>query len=122
MKIQNKIRYIVFLVAILVGSLCSNTIYAQDEPQQIDVSKMTREEVLNIPYDQLVEMPLDQLLLLADIVGVSLDELYEMILNKDVTSASKKVESSFDSPYHPQCFRLKILINQEQRLLRKHYD
>lgn len=64
----------------------------------LDVSQMTREDVLNIPYDELIDLPLDVLLQLADIVGVSLDELYEMILNKDVTSASKKEESSFESP------------------------
>lgn len=63
-----------------------------------DVSAMTRDEVLAIPYERLIEMPLDQLLQLADIVGVSLDELYEMILNKNIVAASKKEESSFDSP------------------------
>lgn len=71
-------------------------LHAQEAPT--DVRQMTREEVLNIPYDKLIEMPLDQLLKLADIVGVSLEELYEMILNKDVVSASKKAESSFDAP------------------------
>ena len=44
------------------------------------------------------ELPFEDLLKLAEIVGVSLDELYEMILNKDLVSASKKVESSFESP------------------------
>lgn len=64
----------------------------------LDVKNMSREDVLNIPYDQLVDLPLDVLMQLAEIMGVSLDELYEMILNKDVTSASKKEESSFESP------------------------
>lgn len=63
-----------------------------------NVEEMTREEILNIPYDELIDMPLEQLLKLADIVGVSLEELYEMILNKDIVSASKSEETSFESP------------------------
>lgn len=63
-----------------------------------DITKMTREQVLELSYDQLLDLPFDQVLELAKIVGVSLDELYEMLLNKNVTSASKKAESSFNSP------------------------
>ena len=63
-----------------------------------DISEMTKDDVLNLTYDQLLELPFEDLLKLAEIVGVSLDELYEMILNKDIVSASKKMESSFESP------------------------
>jgi iron complex outermembrane recepter protein len=66
--------------------------------QQPDISQMTKEDVLELSYDQLLEMPFEDVLKLADIVGVSLEELYEMLLNKDVVSASKKVESSFEAP------------------------
>ncbi|MBN1597585.1 MAG: TonB-dependent receptor plug domain-containing protein [Bacteroidales bacterium] len=70
--------------------------FAQDVKK--DISEMTKEDVMELTYDELLEMPFEDLLKLAEIVGVSLDELYEMILNKDVVSASKKVESSFESP------------------------
>ncbi len=91
-----KIKYIltfIFTVTLLFQSL---HISAQENKKEI--KDYTREEVLEIPYEQLIEMHLEDLLILADIVGVSLDELYEMILNKDVVSASKKVESSFEAP------------------------
>jgi iron complex outermembrane recepter protein len=73
-----------------------NTVQAQDA--QKPIRDYTREEVLNIPYDKLIELPLEDLLMLADIMGVSLDELYELILNKDLVSASKSKESSFEAP------------------------
>ncbi len=87
------IKAIVFII--LIQSVVVD-LSAQEITKNIE--EMTREEILNIPYDELIELPLDQLLKLADIVGVSLEELYEMILNKDVVSASKKVESSFEAP------------------------
>jgi iron complex outermembrane recepter protein len=76
--------------------LSSQIPFAQDAKK--DITKMTKEDVLEMTYDQLLEMPFEDVLKLAEIVGVSLDELYEMLLNKDVVSASKKVESSFEAP------------------------
>ena len=87
-------KKILFILTILL--LIIQAPFSQELPK--DISKMTKEDVLNLTYDQLLELPFEDLLKLADIVGVSLDELYEMILNKDVVSASKKVESSFESP------------------------
>lgn len=66
--------------------------------QQIDVNSMTKDDVLNMSYDELLELPFETVLKLADIVGVTMDELYEMILNKNIVSASKSEESSFDAP------------------------
>lgn len=97
MKTIKFIKILSFLF-ILIGLLVSLQNTKAQETVTRDVTEMTREEVLNIPYEQLIEMPLDQLLQLADIVGVSLEELYEMILNKDIVSASKKVEQSFEAP------------------------
>jgi iron complex outermembrane recepter protein len=84
------------ILLILFYLLCFQLPFAQDLPK--NVSEMTKEEVLDLTYDQLLELPFEDLLQLAEIVGVSLDELYEMILNKDLVSASKMVESSFVSP------------------------
>lgn len=87
-------KKILFILSLLIFT--QQILVAQELPK--DISEMTKEDVLNLTYDQLLELPFEDLLKLAEIVGVSLDELYEMILNKDVVSASKKVESSFESP------------------------
>ena len=86
---MNKILYTIILIFFTL------ILSAQ---QKINIDEMTKEDVLELSYDDLLEMPFEDLLKLADIVGVSLDELYEMLLNKDVKSASKKVESSFEAP------------------------
>lgn len=93
-KIFSKALSVIMLMCIL--TLQPRALFAQQAAA--DLSTMTREEVLALPYEKLTDMPLDQLLQLADIVGVSLDELYEMILNKDIVAASKTSESSFSSP------------------------
>lgn len=86
-------RYIVVIVSTLL--FCTSAIYAQFEKP---IEEMSREDVLSLDYDALVELPLDKLLQLAEIAGVSLEELYEMLLNKDVSTASKRAENSFESP------------------------
>ncbi len=91
---MKSIKYILIILFLTTSALAN--IYSQEVKKNI--TEMTREDVLGLTYDELLEMPFEDLLKLAEIVGVSLDELYEMILNKDVTSASKKEESSFDSP------------------------
>jgi len=65
---------------------------------QQDVSKMTKEEIMQLSYDDLLAMPFEDLLTLANKLGVSTDELFAMIMNKSVSSASKKAEDSFKSP------------------------
>ncbi len=65
---------------------------------QKSIDKMTKEDVMAMSYDQLSELPLEDLMKLADIVGVSIDDLFNMVLNKDVSIASKSSESFFDTP------------------------
>jgi iron complex outermembrane receptor protein len=84
------------IIYIFLVSIFTSAVFAQ-EPEK-DISQMTKEDVLELTYDELLEMPFEDVLKLADIVGVSLEELYELLLNKDVVSASKKVESSFEAP------------------------
>lgn len=86
------------LLFFMISILSFQTPFAQEQEPKKDVSEMTKEDVLDLTYDELLEMPFEDVMKLAEIVGVSLDELYEMILNKDLVSASKKVESSFVSP------------------------
>jgi iron complex outermembrane recepter protein len=85
-------KKLVYIVLLLIICLLSN---AQEKK---DISAMTKEDVLELTYDELLEMPFEDVMKLADIIGVSMEELYEMLLNKDVVSASKKVESSFEAP------------------------
>ena len=82
-----------FLICLItVMSMCC-TVFAQQ-----DVSKMTKDEIMQLSYDDLLAMPFDDLLVLANKLGVSTDELFKLIMNKNVSSASKAEESSFTSP------------------------
>lgn len=90
---------IISILFILIGLLVSLQDTAAQEILPVkDVQEMTREEVLDLSYDQLLAMPLEDLLVLADIVGVSMDELLQLAMNKNVSTASKQMETVFDSP------------------------
>ncbi|MBR6083144.1 MAG: TonB-dependent receptor [Salinivirgaceae bacterium] len=66
--------------------------------QNTDISSMTKDDIMKLSYDELLEMPFEDVMKLADIMGVSMDDLFAMIMNKSVSSASKKAEDSFKSP------------------------
>jgi iron complex outermembrane recepter protein len=67
--------------------------------QQPDHKKQpTKEQILNMSYEQLLNVPFEELINYASILGVSAEELLQMILNKDVSSASKTKEKVFQSP------------------------
>ena len=83
---------------IILCFIAAALVSAQSFGQKKDISQMTRADILAMSYEELADMPLEDVMQLTKILGVSLNELYEMLLNKDVTSASKKAESSFDSP------------------------
>ena len=59
---------------------------------------MTKDDIMKLSYEELLEMPFEDVLHLADVMGVSMDDLFAMIMNKSVSSASKKAEDSFKSP------------------------
>lgn len=80
---------------ILMFTLAIN-IHAQE--QTYDFENMTRKEIMAITYDEMLEMPFEDLKKMAEVVGVSTDELLKMALNREVSSASKKGESVFESP------------------------
>ena len=66
---------------------------------QAQISNKTREQILEMTTEQLTELPLDELMKAVEILGVSsIDELFAVIMNKNVTSASRKEEDSFESP------------------------
>ncbi len=73
------------------------SIIAQENKK--DVDSLTRGQVLEMTIEELSLYDLEEVMKIMDIVGASsLEELYELLLNKDVTSASKSAESVFDSP------------------------
>ncbi|TLX76517.1 hypothetical protein E9993_06405 [Labilibacter sediminis] len=84
-------------ITLFLLMLFSATIIAQETKK--DVNKLTRKEVLEMKIEELSDYDLEEIMKLMDIVGASsIEELYELLLNKDVTSASKSEESVFDSP------------------------
>lgn len=85
----------ILLVFLFAFSLFSSNLNAQEVK---DFSKMTKEDVLKMSYDDLLALPFEDLLKLSEIVGVSADELLQMILNTNVSTASKKIETVFESP------------------------
>lgn len=98
MKTIKFIRIIAFLFIVFGLLISLQQAAAQEIKPNKDVTEMTREEVLELTYDQLLAMPLEDLLVLADIVGVSMDELLQLAMNKNVSTASKQMETVFDSP------------------------
>ena len=59
----------------------------------------TKDEVLAMTETELQELSLEDLMRAVDVIGVSSpDELFAMIMNKSISSASKNEESSFTTP------------------------
>ncbi len=59
---------------------------------------LSREQILAMNTDELSELPLEDLMQAVETLGVSsVDELFAMIMNKNVSSASKEEESTFTS-------------------------
>lgn len=61
--------------------------------------QLTREQILAMSTEQLSELPLEDLMAAVETLGVSsVDELFALIMNKNVSSASKQEENTFTSP------------------------
>lgn len=86
----NIFRIILFFALFLVS--------VQGFSQQPDKKPLTKEQIMEMSYEQLLNLPFEELIEMANIVGVSTDELLNMILNKEITTASKSKETIFDSP------------------------
>ena len=82
-------KFIFSALAILL--VCPSLTMAQKQ--------LTREQILSMTTDELSDLPLDELMAAVETLGVSsVDELFNLIMNKNVSSASKHEESSFTSP------------------------
>ena len=79
--------------------LLSIAVFALFASASVAQSKYSREQILNMSIEQLTELPLEDLMKAVETLGVSsVDELFSMIMNKNVSSASKEEEDSFKSP------------------------
>lgn len=68
-------------------------------PQEPQKKELTREAVLEMTIEQLSDLPLEDLMKAMDLLGVSsMEELIELLLNRNVYSASGHNESTFGSP------------------------
>lgn len=83
------------VVSLSLHLVVSPGAYCQDV---LDVSTLTAEQVRQLTYDQLLELDLPDLMLLADKVGVSAEELLEQAFFVKTTTSSKSRETVFDSP------------------------
>lgn len=91
MKINFKI--IVGLFFIILLSIAYSTL-----AQTFDIDKLSKKEILNMDYEQLLDMPFEDLLKISEKIGLSADDLMVMLMNRDVKAASKKAESAIESP------------------------
>ncbi len=81
---------------IVLTTLITLTTNAQEKK---NINELTRQEVLEMSIEELSRYDLEEVMKIMEIVGASsLEELYDLLLNKDVSSASKTEESVFDSP------------------------
>jgi iron complex outermembrane receptor protein len=72
--------------------------YALAQEPNKKVTEMTKEEIQGLSYQDLLQLPLEDLIIVANKFGLSADEMLEYFLNKEVTAASKKAEKSMESP------------------------
>ena len=80
------------LLSFIMAAQVAMVAVAQDaQPER----RLTKEAVMAMTIDQLGDLSFEDLLLAVDLLEVnSVDELYAIIMNKSVASASKSVESA----------------------------
>jgi len=82
---------IIILFLFLVGGI-------ERANAQKPVTEMNKQELMELDFDQLLELSIEDLMYVANRFNLTSEELINFFLNKDVTIASKKSETSFDSP------------------------
>ena len=89
-------RYFVMLLLFTFGVIFLARGQVSDS---IHVADYNRKEIQNLTKEDLLELSLEELMILVKKLKVSsIEELYELILNPTVRSASKMKEQSFESP------------------------
>ena len=69
--------YKLFLVVLILFFCTSYDCIAQEDTE--NSRTLTREEILRFSIEELLDLPLEQLMKLSDIVGVSVDELFQLV-------------------------------------------
>lgn len=94
---------------ILIASLCAMLLGAHTAPGQ---ERLTRAQIMNMTTEELSELPLEDLMAAVETIGVSsVDELFALIMNKSISSASKHEESTFASPLSTTVITHKEILN-----------
>ncbi len=89
--IPKVLRYNILLALIFI---CSS-VYSQ-EP--VDSTKYLKDKLKSMTYEDLIDMPYEEFIKLSEVVGVSVDELMEIIMNQEVVTASKAEQLSSEAP------------------------
>ena len=87
--IQSCMKVFQILIVSIVFAWQSTAMFAQTKP----VSEMTKADVLKLTTEELYALPLEDVMQLSKIAGVSVDELYEM-----VSTSSRAEESKEEAP------------------------
>jgi outer membrane receptor protein involved in Fe transport len=99
MKMIKQLRYFIFLMILasnapaLLSQVPADSI-GDTTHAVINVDEMTREEIMNLTYDQLLQLPLETLLKICNKLGVTMDEL----LNTKIKVGSSVPLTSRESP------------------------
>ncbi|MFO7864237.1 MAG: TonB-dependent receptor plug domain-containing protein, partial [Salinivirgaceae bacterium] len=88
---KKNLLYIIASLVLVVLMGFSSSLFGQSK---LDIDNLTKDEIVNLSYETLMELPLGDLMRLADIVGMTTDELLQLA----IVSASKESESLFDAP------------------------
>ncbi|MGN0030019.1 MAG: TonB-dependent receptor plug domain-containing protein [Marinilabiliaceae bacterium] len=84
------------LTIVAFAAIATLAAQAQVQPQG---GRLTKEDIMAMTIEQLGDLPFEDLLRAVELLEVnSIDDLYAIIMNKSVASASKSVESAFESP------------------------
>lgn len=104
-KTPNNMNIIrLFILSACLAFLCIGNIDAQQ--------RLTKDQIMAMSIEELSDLPLEELMEAVETLGVtSVDELFSLIMNKSVSSASKKEEGTFVSPLSSS-----VLTKEEMRM------
>ncbi len=91
--------FFILICQLLFLLILSQPLFAQDIKDTIDIENISLEEISNLTYDELLELPLVELKMLAKKFKFkSVKDLLRRTLNPDVKIASKEFEATFEAP------------------------
>ncbi len=88
MRMNVKI-YILFIILLMIAAQA-----AKCQQDSLKSGELTREKILSMDYDDLLDLPFEKVMEMAKIVGVSVDELFDLV----VSTAGKKEEIISEIP------------------------